>query len=116
MGLRSLGMVLAAALLLSSCTGSTEDTHGQVHVTVTLSRQGALGPNLHHVAQPGKTVIVVNATGERAEEDTDSDGVAHFEVTPGDYQVSTEFCPERPKHVTVTKGATVHVRIDCIAA
>lgn len=86
-------------------------------MTVTLSRPGGgIGPTLDHVAQSDKVVMMVNAKGERAERNTDSDGVAHFDVSPGDYDVRTELCAEAAKHVTVTRGATVRVVIACIAA
>lgn len=116
MRLRALTVLLGVTLLSGCGAGDEGPDRGAIVVTVTLTRSGPPGPSIDQRPQRGVDVTVSDPAGHRWSAVTDAAGEAHLSVPPGDYLVEVASCPDAPKPVTVTSGATSRTRFDCVAA
>ena len=106
-----------AATALSGCShGDRGGQDGAIHVLVTLSRSGGMGPSIDHAPQSGVHVTVTDDAGGKWPATTNGDGEAQITVpSPGEYDVDISFCPEAAQHASVSAGGSATVRFDCIA-
>lgn len=109
---------MPVAGLLFSCGGQSTQTAqvGSVVVTVTLSRQGAVGPNFDHASQSDVEVTVSNAAGHHWSRMTDGKGQARMSLPVGTYEADISSCPAKAQKLTVAKRTTTSITFDCEAA